>query len=261
MAYAAALASLAASYEKRFGRASLGALRELARQYDRANAVSSETMGSAGEDRRAAPGYAAPIIAHLLARISSLKREVTQIVAQPPLLPVVDGAEPVNKQALAEPVDTASRLQLERGQMPLSDWIRQKARKDMLAMSGEALREHLEDLEWLCKGPWTSVAGTALPEPSAREAVAEHRQMMNEVAAALHIGWLLQEGFPGAGAHADTESVLLAEMTPYERDQYEVRKENARRRQEFRRKKPEVFSLDAARRRAKLLSRHTRRIN
>jgi len=261
MAYATALISLAASYEKRYERASLSTLGELARQYDRAaNEVSSEAVGSAGGGAGTAQRYAAPIIAQLLTRISSLRREVMEIVAHPPVQPTADCAEAESAQAPDEE-DTASRIQFERGQMPLSDWIRQKARKDMLAMSEQALRGHLEDLEWLCKAPWSAVAGAASPDHSTRESGAEQRQLMNEVAAALHIGWLLQEGFPGAGAHADSESALLAEMTPYEREQYEVRKDNARRRQEFRRKKPEVFSLDAARRRAKLLSRHTRGIN
>jgi len=251
MAYAAALISLAAAYEKRFGRASLGALGELARQY-----------APPGADHgAAAPGRPAPIIAHLLARIASLKQEVVDIVVQPAARPAAECAEAVGTLAPAGQVDPASRVQLERGQLPLADWIRQKARKDMLAMSEQALREHLEDLEWIGRGPLSAVASAAAPHGSARESGADHAQLMNEVAAALHIGWLLQEGFSGAGSHAGTEAALLAQMTPYEREQYVVRKENARRRQEFRRKKPEVFSLDAARRRAMLTSRQGRPTN
>jgi hypothetical protein len=251
MANAAALISLAAAYEKRFGRASLIALGELARQYDPAGA------GPGANAQRCA----APIIAHLLVRIASLKREVAAIVAPPPALPATECSEAAGAQAPAEAGDPSTRLQIERGQMPLSDWLRQKARKDMLAMSEQALREHLADLEWIATGPWSAVAGAALPERLAQESGVDHRQLMNEVAAALHIGWLLQEGFAGAGSHADTESALLARMTPYEREQYEVRKENARRRQDVRRKKPEIFSLDAARRRAMLTSRQGRPTN
>ncbi len=251
MASAAALISLAASYEKRFGRASLGTLRELARQYDgAANAPGSAAPAPDGRGHDAgAQRLAAPIVAHVLARIASLKRELMEIVAHPAAEPPADCAETGAAQALAEQVDVASRLQCERGEMPLPDWIRRKARADMPAMSEQALLRHLQDLEWICNQPCSALAGD------------DHSQLMNEVAAALHIGWLLQEEFSGAGAHTDTESLLLAKMTPYEREQYEVRKENARRRQEFRRKKPEIFSLDAARRQARLGPRHARRTN
>lgn len=234
MANAAVLISLAAAYEKRFGRASLSALGELAKQYG-----------------CGAQGFAAPIIAPLLDRIFSLKREVLETVAHHPVLPPADGPETAGDaaQALAEQVDTAFVLQIERGDMPLSKWIRQKARKDMLALSEQALRRHLEDLDRIRSEPWSAGAGAALPRRSTRESEADDRQLMKEVEAALHIGWLLQEEFSGASAHADTESMLLAKMTPFERGQYEVRKDNARRRQEFRRKKPEIYSLDASRRR------------
>jgi hypothetical protein len=252
MANAGALISLAASYEKCFGRASLSALGELARQYSRVGkAVSPEAMASAGDGHEiAARRFAAPIIAHLLDRIFSLKWELMEIVAHHPDLPPANCAEPAtdDAQVLAEQVDATSRLQIERGDMPPSKWIRQKVRQDMLAMSEQALRRHLEDLVRIRSEPLSAVTGPAVPGRSTRESEADYRQLMNEVEAALHIGWLLQEEFSGAWAHADTESMLLAKMTPFERGQYEVRKDNARRRQEFRRKNPEIYSLDASRR-------------
>ena len=126
-------------------------------------------------------------------------------------------------------------------------------------MSEQDLHRHLAELERIRGVPTSAIAGAALPESSTLEGEADRRQLMIEAEAALHIGWLLQEEFSGASAHADSESELLARMTPYEREQYEVRKENARRRQEVRRKKPEIFSLDAARRQAKLAARNAHR--
>lgn len=130
----------------------------------------------------------------------------------------------------------------------------------MLAMSEPALSRHLEELgRILGEPPAAAVADAALPARMQLEREAERRRLLIEVEAALHIGWLLQDEFSDAAAHADSESMLLARMTPYEREQYEVRKENARRRQEFRRKRPEIFSLEAARRQARLAAGHIRR--
>jgi hypothetical protein len=290
MANAAALISLATAYEKRFGRATLAALVELAQQDGGiADAASAEALASAGD------GHAGPVIAHLLDRIAALKHDVIDALAQHPVLPVCAAADvapcvseapdlPVCAAADAAPcvseapvlavcaavdaapcvfeapdlpvcaaadvapcvseppVEAASAWQSERGDMPLLDWIRKKARKDMLVMSEQDLAKHLDDLDRIRQAPWGAVTVADSSERQRRELENQYRRLRNELEAAVHIGWLLQEQFPGVWAHADTEAMLLERMTPYECAQYEVRKENARRRQEFRRRKPGVFN-------------------
>jgi len=254
------LISLAASYENRYGRASRSALAELARQYERiASAVSSAPLSPSNSHATAALKRTAPILAHLLGRISSLKREVPEFLAPRPVTPPAACPETSieSAQALAEQDDTALRLQLERGETPLAEWVRQKTRQDMLAMPEQALRRHLTGLERMHAALREAAIDPLVAGQSRRKTDAEESQLINEIDAALHIGWLLQEEFSETWAHADSEALLLARMTPYERGQYEVRKDNARRRQEFRRKKPEIYSLDAARRRATLTPRNS----
>jgi hypothetical protein len=272
MADAGALISLAGQYAQRYGRASIADLRTLARRYGRiANPVrleavspislrdaTSEVCALAVQQDRPTKEFTVPDLARMRQTISSLHHAAQDIVAHYSALPQADSpvdaisaeATVDDMQELAELIDDASRLEIERRAMPLAEWIRQKARKDLLSMSEHALHRHLDDLDRIRSDEWIEEALPAPESPGrwAREFESEYRQLTNDIDVALHIGRLLQEDFSGELAEADAEAVLLAKMTAFERGQFEVRKDNARKRQESRRRRPELFT-DAPRRR------------
>ncbi len=127
------------------------------------------------------------------------------------------------REELKQLVDRDTWLEIERDAMPLSTWLEQKVSADMFAMTEIQLEEHLADLrlikakrlaEIVQEGKstlgtiWGGLTGT-------------HRKLEKDLDAALTIGQLLLKKFNGTFTQLDAENIAWAQMTPFERGQYE----------------------------------------
>lgn len=190
-------------------------------------------LGSEGTQEAAQKEFIPPRLARMRDKISRLNGEAKEIAPyytdSPQAGSVQAEATLDDLEELAELVDDSSRLQIERGSMPLSWWIKQMVDKDMASMSEHVLRRHVDDLNLIKAEDWLTAAFTSsgFLDTIGRAFNGEYRQLKNNLDSAISIGRLLLKKFSGNFTEEDAEAILLAKMTPYEQERHRQRKRNA----------------------------------
>lgn len=196
-------------------------------------------LGSDETPKQAPLEFIAPRIPQMRDRISSLNNESKEIAPYYATLPQTDSirTEPEldDEEELAGLVDGTSRLQIERGAMPLASWIRQMLGKDMTAMSEHVLARHVKDLERIKAEGWVETAfpASGFLNTIGRAFNGDYRLLNNELDAAINIAAILRKKFSRTFTKADEEAILVARMTPFEQGRHEGEKRNKKRRKEF----------------------------
>jgi hypothetical protein len=155
-----------------------------------------------------------------------------------------------DQQELLDLVDESSRLEIDRGTMPLSSYINDKLGKYMEAMPEVVLRRHVADLEMIRDRDWV---GQAFPRSGfiqqfVREVFdSECKAMRRELATRIELGHLLLKRYVGRLTASDEEALMLFGMTPDQKREHQKKKIRDRIRAEERQKYPYRFNPDGSR--------------
>lgn len=123
-----------------------------------------------------------------------------------------------DQQELLSLVDPTTRLTIERGSMPLNEWIESMLARDTASLDEPAMRQHLADLEQISKD---RLVEKAAPTRGFLDRLfsGDARLPQQKLEDMIKIYRLLLKQFTGGFSPADAKQVELLKMTTWERSE------------------------------------------
>lgn len=124
-----------------------------------------------------------------------------------------------DRQELLSLVDSTTRLAIERGSMPLNEWIESMVARDTASLDEPALTQHLADLQQIRRERWVDRAfpASGFLDQLGRAFAGNHGELTRKLGDAIEMQRLLLKKFTGDFSPVDAKQVELLKMTTWER--------------------------------------------